>query len=328
MELKVNHQLDLNDWENFISNSPFNSPFQCPAFYTFINSLATYKAFVFSIVEQNNIQALCLVTIQKEKGIKGFFSKRAIIYGGPVFTENKEAADYLLKNISKNLKGVIYIETRNFYDYSGYKKVFELNGWQYEKYLNFHLDCSSEQIAQQNFNSNRKRQIKKAFSSGVELEEARSITEVEKYYQILYTLYKSKIKKPLPPLSFFEKFYESNLGKILLVKFKNKIIGGIVCPILKNQSIYEFYICGLDAEFKDQSPSVMATYAAIQYGFKNNLKRFDFMGAGKPDEDYGVRDFKAKFGGELVEHGRFVKINNKALYAIGKSALAFLKKTK
>ena len=148
------------------------------------------------------------------------------------------------------------------------------------------------------------------------------------YYQILYTLYKSKIKKPLPPLSFFEKFYESNLGKILLVKFKNKIIGGIVCPILKNQSIYEFYICGLDAEFKDQSPSVMATYAAIQYGFKNNLKRFDFMGAGKPDEDYGVRDFKAKFGGELVEHGRFIKINRPLLFKIGKAGLKILQKIK
>jgi lipid II:glycine glycyltransferase (peptidoglycan interpeptide bridge formation enzyme) len=112
------------------------------------------------------------------------------------------------------------------------------------------------------------------------------------------------------------------------VKFKNKIIGGIVCPILKNQSIYEFYICGLDAEFKDQSPSVMATYAAIQYGFKNNLKRFDFMGAGKPDEDYGVRDFKAKFGGELVEHGRFIKINRPLLFKIGKAGLKILQKIK
>lgn len=30
------------------------------------------------------------------------------------------------------------------------------------------------------------------------------------------------------------------------------------------------------------------------------------MGAGVPnDGGYGVRDFKAKFGGELVEYGRF-----------------------
>lgn len=58
----------------------------------------------------------------------------------------------------------------------------------------------------------------------------------------------------------------------------------------------------------------MATYAAIEYGLKNHLKIFDFMGAGKPSEDYGVRDFKGKFGGELVEHGRFIKINNALLF--------------
>ncbi|MDH4208252.1 MAG: hypothetical protein OEV76_05210, partial [Anaerolineae bacterium] len=31
---------------------------------------------------------------------------------------------------------------------------------------------------------------------------------------------------------------------------------------------------------------------------------YDFGGAGKADEEYGVRDFKAKFGGDLVCYGR------------------------
>ena len=56
----------------------------------------------------------------------------------------------------------------------------------------------------------------------------------------------------------------------------------------------------------------------IEYANKNNIPLFDFMGAGKPDEQYGVRDFKARFGGELVEYGRFLKINNPFLYAIGR----------
>jgi lipid II:glycine glycyltransferase (peptidoglycan interpeptide bridge formation enzyme) len=46
------------------------------------------------------------------------------------------------------------------------------------------------------------------------------------------------------------------------------------------------------------------------------------MGAGKPDEDYGVRDFKAQFGGTLVEHGRFLKVNNPLIY---KAAQIYLK---
>jgi len=52
------------------------------------------------------------------------------------------------------------------------------------------------------------------------------------------------------------------------------------------------------------------------------------MGAGKPDESYGVREFKAKFGGNLVEHGRFEMIFNKYLYHIGIIGVKFLKHRK
>ena len=129
-------------------------------------------------------------------------------------------------------------------------------------------------------------------------------------------------------MKFFEKFINGNVGKILLVKKDNKVIGGIAAPIHNNKSIYELYICGLDQEYKDCSPSVMATYAAIQYACKNNLKRFDFMGAGKPDDDYGVRSFKEKFGGDLVENGRFIRINNPFLYNLGSMAIRLLSRRK
>jgi lipid II:glycine glycyltransferase (peptidoglycan interpeptide bridge formation enzyme) len=52
------------------------------------------------------------------------------------------------------------------------------------------------------------------------------------------------------------------------------------------------------------------------------------MGAGKPDEAYGVRDFKAKFGGKEVEHGRFLCVTKTLLYRIGKLGVAILKMRK
>jgi lipid II:glycine glycyltransferase (peptidoglycan interpeptide bridge formation enzyme) len=94
-----------------------------------------------------------------------------------------------------------------------------------------------------------------------------------------------------------------------------------MCPILEGRAIYELYICGLDDEYKEQYPSVMATWAAMEYATQNNIPIFDFMGAGKPDERYGVREFKARFGGELVEYGRFIKINQPVLYKLGKFGL-------
>ncbi len=81
----------------------------------------------------------------------------------------------------------------------------------------------------------------------------------------------------------------------------------------------------MDGKFKNIFPSTLATWAAIEYAAANDFKYFDMMGAGKPDEGYGVRDFKAKFGGELVEHGRILRVNHKLKYSIGKKAIAFIK---
>lgn len=330
MKLLKNTQVNRTQWESFLSSNPFATPFQSPEFYDFFNAVHGLSAFVYAIEQSDEIKALCVVTLQKEKGIKGYFSRRAIIYGGPLIaSHNKEALSELLKAISSDLKSkAIYIETRNLNNYTVFSECFASAGWMFEPHLNYLLNCDSEEIVLANLNTNRKRQIKKALKSGAQLTEAKTLQEVADYYNILSNLYVNKIKKPIFNFDFFQLLFEKNQAKFLLVKLQDKIIGGIVCPFLKDQTIYELYICGLDSEYKDLSPSVMATYAAIEYGFKNGYKKFDFMGAGKPDEDYGVRDFKAKFGGELVEHGRFIKINNLFLFNLGKFALDSIKKLK
>jgi lipid II:glycine glycyltransferase (peptidoglycan interpeptide bridge formation enzyme) len=48
------------------------------------------------------------------------------------------------------------------------------------------------------------------------------------------------------------------------------------------------------------------------------------MGIGRPDKSYGVRDFKIRFGGDTVNYGRFIRINNKLKYSIAKSGFNIL----
>ena len=324
MELISNSEIEIKEWNEFVKDSEFSSPFQTYEFYNLVNSIPAQSAEVFAVRENSKLLALCVVTLQKEHGIKGFFSRRAIIYGGPVLSGNLNASKLLLKHLTEKIKSVIYIETRNLNNYSGYKNEFRFAGWKYEPYLNLRLKCTDEEIIWKNLNSNRQRQIKKALKEGVIIEEAKTEEDVKEFYTILSLLYKTKIRKPLLPLEFFVKFFNSGVGKILLVKKENKVIGGIAAPILESKCIYEFYICGLDQDYKEFSPSVMATYAAIQFGYKSNLKYFDFMGAGKPGSDYNVRSFKEKFGGELIEYGRFIRVNKRFLYFLGKTAIYFL----
>ena len=101
-----------------------------------------------------------------------------------------------------------------------------------------------------------------------------------------------------------------------------------MCVEQESKCLYEWFVCGRDGEWKSIFPSSLATYAGIKYAAEHNCPRFDMMGAGTPDEAYGVRDFKARFGGKEVEHGRFLCIIKPLLYGIGVWGVRILKKLK
>jgi len=284
--------------------------------------------FVVGVEKDGKTVAVCVGYVTKEKNpIKQFLTRRAIIIGGPCLADDctDEEVNALLCALKSALlsgrEGVgfqpIYIETRNFNDYSPWKEAFEAAGFAYKKHLNFHVDPSVN-----NLSDNRKRQIKK---SDAVTESAISEREITEWYKVLEVLYRSKVRTPLWPIEFFLKAYRDSIAEFLLVKYNEKIIGGSMV-VTDQRAVYEWFECGLNAEYKDQYPSVLATCAGIQKARQSGCSRYDMMGAGEPGVPYGVRDFKAEFGGKQVEHGRFLCVCKPMLYRIGVWGVKLLKR--
>jgi serine/alanine adding enzyme len=330
MKFISNSEIDNLKWNVLFQESSYASPFQNLLQYNFLNSIKGFAAEVFAVEEDNNYTSLVVLSIQREPGVKSYFTRRGIIYGGPVVHDgNIKSLEFLLSNISLQYKSkLIYIESRNYFDYSKYDNAFKKNNFIYVPWLNFQLSAIDMAGMKKSMSEARLRQVKKAFKSGVTYRQPNNIEEVSKYYQILQGLYHKKIKKPLFPEEFFLELYRQKIGKFFIVFFQNVIIGGIVCLILENKAIYEFYVCGLDTEYKDQHPSVISTWAAMEFANANGIPIFDFMGAGSPEDQYGVREFKARFGGQLVEHGRYLKVYNGFLYRLGVLGLKIISKFK
>jgi len=97
-----------------------------------------------------------------------------------------------------------------------------------------------------------------------------------------------------------------------MIKFLLARIGGdyvaASAELLFKDTIYGWY-GGMDRAYSKYTPNELLMWYILEWGVKNGYKVYDFGGAGKPDEDFGVRDFKAKFGGELVCFGRNKKIH-------------------
>ena len=105
----------------------------------------------------------------------------------------------------------------------------------------------------------------------------------------------------------------------------NDANGAAKLPNDARGAVYEWFECGMNGEYKEQYPSVMATWAGMTYANEHGYARYDMMGAGEPGVPYGVRDFKAEFGGDMVEHGRFVCVCHPMLYRIGTQVVKYLR---
>ncbi len=338
------------EWSELVRTSTTGTWFQSPEAYLFFSAQKElFSPFAIAVAERTIsderlvIRGICVgyVTVEKNP-LKQFFTRRAIIVGGPCLAN--DAADEEVTALMKAVKGLvdegisglgepIYIETRNFNDYSRWKDAFAAAGFEYQPHLNFHVDTSSVEIVESNLGKSRKRDIKTTIRDGAVIIEQPTIKQVQSYYALLENLYRTKVKTPLFPLSFFEQLWRHQDGRFLLIAISREngepeIIGGTVCIAQEGKCLYEWFVCGRDGEWKTIFPSSYATYAGIRYAAEHNMPRFDMMGAGKPDEAYGVRDFKARFGGKEVEHGRFLCITKQLLYKVGILGVKLLKKIK
>lgn len=311
-----------DEWDDLVKSSPVATWFQTKEAYDFFASLSFLEAFALGVEDAGRLKGVAVGYLQKDGGkIKQFFSRRAIIIGGPLLSEDitDEELMTLLRTFNLTLrKKAIYIETRNFNDYGPWRKVFEECGFRYEPHLNFHVGTESVEQAQAKIGKHRWRYIRISMRDGATLVEHPTKEQLEKFYSLLTELYRTKIKKPLFPKEFFEKLHELKSARFFLVEHEGEIVGGSVCVYLEGKAVYEWMKCGNDHSHKNIRPSSVATWLGIKHAAENGYNVYDFMGAGKPNEPYGVRDFKAEFGGELVEHGRFIHECHPLLYFFGK----------
>lgn len=333
--------IDRKQWDALVRKSETGNWFQSPEAYEFYASQPElFKPFAIGICNlkfetinaQSTLRAICVGYVTVEKSVlKQILTRRAIIVGGPALADDctdTEVAE-LMKAVRNQLKGeAIYVESRNFNDYSKWKDAFAAAGFEYVPHLNFHVDTSSVEVVEANLGKSRKRDVRTTIREGVSVIEHPTDEQVCEYYKVLDNLYRTKVKTPLFPLSFFLALNKHKDGRLLLTEYKGKIIGGTVCVEQVNKCVYEWFVCGEDGVYPHVYPSSYATYAGIKYAAEHGCARFDMMGAGTPDEAYGVRDFKARFGGKEVEHGRFLCITKPLLYKIGVLGVKILKKLK
>ena len=311
------HTLPEEEWRRFVDEHPHGNIFHTPEMFQVFSRAKGYRPTLWAAVDSSHrpLALFLPVQITLMGGLLRRFTTRAIAYGSVLCApgpEGKEALAMLLRAYKQEVRGsILFTELRNLSDLSDIQPVLNESGFVYEGHLNFLIDLTRPcGEIWQNIRANARRNIRKARSSQVEIKEASDLDWVFSAYALLSNTYK-RLQVPLADHSLFQSAFEilhpQNMLKIFVAKVGD-IDAGVMMLLTYKDIIYYWYT-GTIREYASYRAGDLLVWHALEWGNQHGFHTLDFGGAGKPGEKYGVRDFKAKFGGTLVNYGRNICVH-------------------
>lgn len=328
-------QIDKKKWRKFVEQHPHGNIFQMPEMYKVYANTHNYKPIIIAALGDNDeMEGVLLAVIQQEhSGWLGRFTARSIIFGGPIIANDSvltlEAILVGYVRIAKSK--VIYTQFRNFKTWDEtLLKVFANYRFVWSDHLNILVDTGIDEIELwKNVKRNRKDGINKAQKQGFTFSNSPSLENINVFFDLFKQLY-DKVNLPYPDISFFKNIslHSADNVKWFTLSFQDEPVI-ILCAFDFNSTLFIFSIgISQDDELLKLRPVDLFYWEVLLWCSKNGIKTFDWMGAGKPAEEYGVRKFKLQYGGQTYNFGRFEKIHKPLLYSIGKLGLKLWQKLK
>lgn len=305
------NQVSFEKWHEAVSRHPAGNIFQTPYMHRVYSEAEGVEPISTFLMRDDEIVGVMQGALQH---FASGLAQRSVIIGGPLILDND--ASPLLSTLLAEYeacvhKNVIYTQIRNSFETTGVKQVFAENEFDYDEHLNILVDMSkSEETLWQEVHSKRRNEIRRAYKEGTRVEEVTSRAAVLECYAILQDVYE-QARLPLPQEGLFLSAWQHSEDSVGLKVFaainRDEIIGTMFTLYFRN-CLYDWYAGSYRQHYK-KYPNDLLPWEIFLWGKRNGFSVFDFGGAGKPGVPYGVRDFKKKFGGTMVNFGRYRKVH-------------------
>jgi lipid II:glycine glycyltransferase (peptidoglycan interpeptide bridge formation enzyme) len=314
----ITDSIDIKQWSEFVHNHPYGNIFQTPEMRDVYERTKHYEPISLAVVDDTGeiLVLVQAVVIRELGGVLGSFSARSVIHGGPLFVDGEKSEDVvvsLMKHYDKIVhKKVLYTEIRMLSDIPNFDLYISQNGYISEEHFNasIGLNKSVDDIWNQ-IKRDKKRGIKKAEKNGITVEECKNRDEIQIFYNLVSETYKNA-KIPLADISLFESVFDILVpvrrAVFLFAKHDNKYIATQIA-LMDNNTIYAWYT-GAIREYLSYHPGDLLIWHLLKYGTVNGYQRFDFGGGGTRTEHVNLREYKARFGAEFPDYGRYKKIHS------------------
>jgi len=299
-------------WRRFIDGHPESNVFHTPEMFRVFARAKNHRPTLWAVTDNDGSVLALLLPVQITLSHHLYrLTTRAVAYGSVLYAQEpkgREALALLLRTYTQEVDGVpLFTELRNLSDLSDVQPILRECGFVHEDHLNYLIDLKRPpEVLLQGIGPRTRKHIRRGLRRDeVIVEEVKDWDLVAVCYDLLRQSYR-KARVPLTDYSLFESAFDLLYPKGM-VRFTLARVGqtpvAVSVELLYKDIIYGWY-GGVDRAYGSYVPNELLMWRILQWGTENGYRLYDFGGAGKTDEEYGVRNFKAKFGGKLVSFGR------------------------
>ena len=242
-------------------------------------------------------------------------SDKSYVYGTGEYFPSSVPRDQIFRDLLAHFTACykhrsLFLEFRNLQDSLFGYRYFREEGYFPVRWLRVR-NSIHHATADKWMSTSRKRQIARGLKNGAVMDEARTMEDAHAFFNLCRKYYSAKIYRYVPDVRFFLSLliepHGQKLGKIFVIRHKDKIIGGSVC-LFSGKDVYLILSCGMRKSYPLQYPGVLAVWAAMNYAHRNGYEHFEFIDAGLPFKKYTYRDFILRFGGKQLASRRWFRV--------------------
>lgn len=325
MNTFIVNTLPEDKWRTYVDVHPDGNIFHTPEMFQVFSRVKGYSPEIWAALgEDQQIMALFLpIHISVIDGMLQRITTRTNVFGGILANpgpDGEKALFDLLRAYQRDSgKRSLFTEIRNMSSINGYRPLLNHIKFTFEEQLNYIIDLTpSPEDVFNRIGKRTRKNIRNGRNKGdVKIKTVDDQAGVLESYELLQKSY-YHAQVPLSDVSLFTSAFE-HLEPLGMIKIRTAMVGkspaATSMELFYKDLIFGWY-SGMDREFSSYIPNDLLMAYILESGSESGYRKYDFGGAGKSDEDYGVRQFKAKFGGELVNYGRNTWIPSPLIFSV------------
>lgn len=323
-----------DEWDRYCSSHPKGSVFHTRKLLEAYAGTPGNSVHAEAAVSPSG-RIVALLTAVRVSTLGGPFkplASRSIMYAEPICDNNEEGISGLRELIQRHddkmRRRVLFTEIRPLMAEGPEAKALGAEGYERLGYYNYVVDtaCGAE-AAWLRLSKSCRKHIKQSENRGLTVTIETGANAIRLMYaQVRESYQRSKV--PLADESLFHaavNAFGPGEVQVRIARCGDQVLAGGISLIHRDRC-FAWY--GGSQRVSGLCPFDCLTWDEIRWCCENGIRYYDFGGAGWVGEEYGPREFKAKFGGELTEFGRYRKVYAKLATQFAKYSYNLLRRVR